>query len=386
MNAKPRRILMGPGPSNCHPDVLAAMAEPLVGHLDPEFIEIMDETQELLRRVMKTENRLTLPVSATGSAGMETCLCNLVEPGDAVLVCVNGVFGQRMADIVGRLGGKLETLESEWGRPVEPDAVRKALKKTKPKVVAVVHAETSTGVLSPLEDISPLVHDAGALLVADCVTSLGGCDVDADGWRLDAVYSGTQKCLSCPPGLAPVSFSPAAVEALEARETPVPSWYLDMSMVRDYWGSQRTYHHTAPVSMIYALRQALRLVVEEGLAARFARHERNHRALVAGLEAMGLSMLVEPPHRLTMLNAVRIPEGAGDQAVRGALLREHGIEIGGGLGPLTGQVWRIGLMGHSCRPENVFRLLDALEGILKAEGTDIRTGAREAAEAALAEA
>ncbi len=379
--AEIRRILLGPGPSNCHPSVLEAMSQPLLGHLDPDFLKIMDETQDLLRQVMRTQNRLTLPVSGTGSAGMEACLCNLIEPGDRVLVCINGVFGTRMADIVGRLGGELQTVEAEWGRPFEPDAVRKAVAAARPKVVAIVHAETSTGVRQPMEDVGRIVRDAGALLVVDAVTSLGGCAVETDAWGADALYSGTQKCLSCPPGLAPVTFGERALAALDARKSKVPSWYLDMTMVRKYWGSERTYHHTAPISMIYALNQALKVVMDEGLEARFWRHALNHRALVAGVEAMGLSMLVEEPYRLPMLNAVCIPEGADDKAVRATLLREHRIEIGGGLGPLAGKIWRIGLMGHSSQRDNVAALLRALEEILKAQGVAVRPGAVEAAEA-----
>jgi len=379
---EPRRILMGPGPSNCHPSVLEAMSQPLLGHLDPDFLAIMDETQTLLRQVMGTTNRLTLPVSGTGSAGMETCLCNLVEPGDRALVCINGVFGTRMADIVGRLGGELHTVEAEWGKPVDPQAVAAAVARVNPKVVAIVHAETSTGVLQPIEEISRIAHEAGALLLVDAVTSLGGAPVETDAWEIDAVYSGTQKCLSCPPGLAPVSFSERAVAALDARKSKVPSWYLDMSMVRKYWGSDRTYHHTAPISMIYALNQALKVIMDEGLQARFERHRLNHRALVAGVEAMGLSMLVEPAYRLPMLNAVRIPDGVDDRAVRAALLKKHRIEIGGGLGPLAGKIWRIGLMGHSCTQENVLRLLGALEEILNGSGAPVLTGGVEAAEAA----
>ncbi len=377
---EPKRVLMGPGPSNCHPSVLEALSEPLLGHLDPDFITIMDETQGMLRQVMKTENELTLPVSGTGSAGMETCLCNLIEPGDRVLVCINGVFGTRMADIVGRLGGELHTVEAEWGKAFELDAISQAVKESQPKVVCIVHAETSTGVLQPMSLLSGIVRGAGALLLVDTVTSLGGCNVDVDGWQLDAVYSGTQKCLSCPPGLAPVTLGPRALEAMDARKTKVPSWYLDMTMVRKYWGSDRVYHHTAPISMIYALNQALRVIVQEGLDERFARHDLNHRALVAGLEGMGLEMLVDERHRLPMLNAVMIPEGINDKTVRRSLLYEFNIEIGGGLGPLAGKVWRIGLMGHSCQPENVMLLLDALGTILKAEGAHVNPEAKTDAE------
>jgi len=377
----PHRILLGPGPSNCHPSVLQAMSRPMIGHLDPEFLKIMDETQALLRQVMKTSNRLTLPVSGTGSAGMETCLCNLVEPGDRVLVCVNGVFGTRMADIVERLRGELHTVQAEWGTAFEPEAVARAVSEVRPKLVAIVHAETSTGVLQPIEDISRIVHEAGALLLVDAVTSLGGAPVETDKWQVDALYSGTQKCLSCPPGLAPVTFGERAVAALDARKSRVTSWYLDMAMVRKYWGSERTYHHTAPISMIFALNQALKLVVAEGLEARFARHRLNQRALVAGIEAMGLSMLVKEAYRAPMLNAVRIPEGADDRAVRAALLQEHDIEIGGGLGPLAGKIWRVGLMGESSARENVVALLSALEKILKAQGVRVRRGAAKAAEA-----
>jgi alanine-glyoxylate transaminase/serine-glyoxylate transaminase/serine-pyruvate transaminase len=381
---KPARILMGPGPSNCDPSVLEAMTRPLLGHLDPEFLAIMDETQELLRRVMKTRNRLTLPVSGTGSAGMEACFVNLVEPGDRVLVCVNGVFGTRMADIVERIGGRLFTVEAEWGKPLDPTAVEAAARACLPKVLAVVHAETSTGVLQPIEPLGNIAREVGALFLVDVVTSLGGCNVDTDGWQVDAAYGGTQKCLSCPPGLAPLSFGSRALSALEARKTKVQSWYLDMTMVRKYWGTERTYHHTAPISMVYALNQALKLLIGEGLEARFKRHRLNHRALVAGLEALGLSMLVEAQYRAPMLNAVLIPEGVDDRKVRGTLLNDYNIEIGGGLGPLAGRTWRIGLMGSSCRPENVTLLLNVLERILKAHGVPNRSGAAAAAEAVYA--
>ncbi len=376
------RILMGPGPSNVSPRTLAALAAPCIGHLDPYFLSLMDETQHLLRGVFQTENPMTLPVSGTGSAGMETCFVNLVEPGDAVLVCVNGVFGTRMADIVERIGGRLFRVDAPWGKSVDPEAVQKAARAVKDlKVLAVVHAETSTGVRQPLEDLAAIAREAGALFLVDAVTSLGGMDVPVDAAGIDAVYSGTQKCLSCPPGLSPVSFGPAAVSAIDKRKTRSVSWYLDMSMVKDYWGANRKYHHTAPVNMIYALREALRIIAEEGLEARFARHRRHHRALVAGLEAMGLSMLVPESERLPMLNTVLIPEGVGDIRIRRGLLEGFGIEIGGGLGELAGKVWRVGLMGHSCTRRNVWLFLSALETVLAAEGFHPKGDARESAAA-----
>jgi alanine-glyoxylate transaminase/serine-glyoxylate transaminase/serine-pyruvate transaminase len=380
------RVLMGPGPSNVPPRVLQAMSAPCIGHLDPYFLSVMDETQRLLRFLFQTKNSLTIPVSGTGSAGMETCFVNLVERGEEVVVCVNGVFGTRMADIVSRVGGRLIRVEGEWGRAIDPETVRNAIRGRSPKLVAVVHAETSTGVCQPLEDIARIAREAGALFLVDMVTSLGGMEVSVDGLGIDAAYSGTQKCISCPPGLAPISFSDAAVKVLEERSTLVPSWYLDMSMVRAYWGAERKYHHTAPINMIYGLREALRIIGEEGIDARWARHRLNHRALVAGLEAMGLKMLVPESERLPMLNAVRIPEGASDTKVRKALLGEFGIEVGGGLGSLEGKVWRVGLMGHSSTKKNVFLFLSALETVLKAEGVKVHPGALEAASAVYGEA
>jgi alanine-glyoxylate transaminase/serine-glyoxylate transaminase/serine-pyruvate transaminase len=380
------RLLMGPGPSDVPARVLQAMAAPCIGHLDPYFLTTMNETQQLLRFLFQTTNPLTIPVSATGSAGMEACFVNLVESGDEVVVAVNGVFGTRMCDIVNRIGGKLVKVDCEWGRAVDPEAVSKAVKACSPKVVAVVNAETSTGAFTPLEDISSIAHDAGALFLVDCVTSLGGMDVAIDRVKIDAAYSGTQKCISCPPGLSPVTFSDAAVKALDKRKTPVVSWYLDFGMVRDYWGNERKYHHTAPINMIYAIREALRIIAEEGLEARFARHRLNHRALVAGLEAMGLSMLVPEKERLPMLNAVRIPDGINDLKVRKALLNDFAIEIGGGLGQFAGKVWRVGLMGHSCRRRNVVLFLSALESVLNAEGFKSRPGAVAAATAVYASA
>jgi alanine-glyoxylate transaminase/serine-glyoxylate transaminase/serine-pyruvate transaminase len=375
----PRRILMGPGPSDTHPRVLAALGAPTVGHLDPYFLQIMNETQAMLRQVFQTQNALTLAVSGTGSAGMETCVVNLIEPGDRMLVCVNGVFGGRMADVAGRAGAQVATIERPFGEVFSPDQVAEAVARVKPKVVGIVHAETSTGALQPLPEIARIVHGAGALLLADTVTSLGGTPVKVDEWQLDAVYSGTQKCLSCPPGLAPVTFSPRAVAAIDARTTKVASWYLDMTMVRNYWGQDRAYHHTAPINMNYALREALAVALEEGLEARFARHTRNHLALKAGLAALGVSYAVAEGIQLPMLNAVLIPAGVDDLKVRQQLLSEFGIEIGGGLGPMKGKTWRIGLMGETSTIRNVLLLLAALERCLGDQGCKVAPGAGVAA-------
>ena len=371
----PRRILMGPGPSDTHPRVLAALGAPTVGHLDPYFLQIMNETQAMLRQVFQTQNALTLAVSGTGSAGMETCVVNLIEPGDKILVCVNGVFGGRMADVAGRAGAQVTTIERPFGEVFAADQIAEAVARVKPKVVGIVHAETSTGALQPLPEIANIAHGAGALLLADTVTSLGGTPVKVDEWQLDAVYSGTQKCLSCPPGLAPVTFSPRAVAAIDARKTKVASWYLDMTMVRNYWGQDRAYHHTAPINMNYALREALSVALEEGLEARFVRHARNHLALKAGLAAMGLSYAVAEGIQLPMLNAVLIPSGVDDLKVRQQLLNEFGIEIGGGLGPMKGKTWRIGLMGETSTSRNVLLLLAALERCLGDQGGKCPPGA-----------
>ncbi len=354
---------MGPGPSPLHPRVLRAMATPLLGHLDPQFLEIMNELREMLKAVFRTENELTFAVSATGSAGMETCLVNLLEPRDEALVCVHGVFGGRMSDIVERCGAKLTRVEAPWGTAIAAAQVEKALKQSRPKLVAIVHAETSTGVLQPLEEISRLAREAGALFLVDAVTSLGGVDVRVDEWNIDAIYSGTQKCLSAPPGLSPVSFSPRALECIESRKTRVQSWYLDMTMVKKYWGSERAYHHTAPISLIYALRESLRIVLEEGLEARFARHRRCHELLREGLEELGFEFLVAPEVRLPNLNVVKIPAGIADAPARRRLLDEYNIEIGGGLGEFAGKYWRIGLMGASCTANHVNMLLAALKRI-----------------------
>lgn len=376
----PRRILMGPGPSDIPPRVLAALAAPTVGHLDPYFLRIMDETQSMLRQLFCTENRLTLAISGTGSAGMEACVVNLVEPGDRMIVGVNGVFGGRMADVARRAGAEVTTIERPFGEVFSPDEVAAAVKQHRPKVVGLVHAETSTGALQPIEEISRIVHEAGALLLIDCVTSLGGLPVEIDRWQVDAAYSGTQKCLSCPPGLAPVTFSARALEVIQNRKTKVASWYLDTTMLANYWSDRsRAYHHTAPINMNYALHEALRCVVEEGLPARHARHHRNHLALRAGLEALGMQYAVAEPYRLPMLNAVHIPSGVDDKAVRGRLLNEFGIEIGGGLGPMAGKTWRIGLMGETSQPRNVLLFLAALEACLQGQGCQVAPGAGVAA-------
>lgn len=372
----PERVLLGPGPSTVDSRVLRAMSRPLIGHLDPEFLEMMDETQQMLRQVMGTENRTTFAISGTGSAGMEASIVNLVEPGDRVVVAVAGVFGVRLAEQARRNGAEVVTVDSEWGTPVDPEAVAEAIAGGDTKVVAVVHAETSTGVLQPLERIIASARAHGALVVVDAVTSLGGHPVQLDDWGIDVCYSGTQKCLSCPPGLAPVSFNERALECVSARRTPVRSWYLDVGLLDGYWGQDRAYHHTAPISMAFALHEALSMVCEEGLEARHARHRRHHLALVAGLEAMGMSMQVEQPeHRLWSLNAVRVPEGVDEAAVRGDLLTRFGVEIGGGLGPLAGQIWRIGLMGASSTESNVLLVLAALEATLLRQGCESPPGA-----------
>ncbi len=355
------RYLMGPGPSDADARVLRAMATPLIGHLDPQFIQIMDEIKAMLRQVFRTGNELTFPVSATGSAGMETVLVNLLEPGDTAVVCINGVFGNRMADIVERCGARVVRVTAPWGKPIDAVEVRAALASCCPKLLAIVHAETSTGVLQPLEEISGLTHDSGALFVVDAVTSLGGVDVRVDDWGIDAIYSGTQKCLSAPPGLSPVTFSPAALECIEKRKVKPQSWYLDVGMVRNYWeGAKRTYHHTAPISANYALHEALRIVLEEGLEARFERHRRNHERLRDGLEELGFRFVVEPEYRLPQLNTVWLPDWLKDGPGRARLLEEYNIEVGGGLGDFAGKVWRIGLMGNSSTPNHVDMLLAAL--------------------------
>lgn len=360
----PARTLMGPGPSMADPRVLRAMMAPLVGHLDPYFLDIMEGVQSLLRYVFETENRLTVPVSGTGSAGMEAAIANMVEPDDAVLVCVKGFFSQRMAEMAGRYGGDVQTITRPWGEVFTPEEVREALEARPAKVVAIVHAETSTGVLQPLDDIAKIVHEQGGILVVDAVTSLGAVPVRVDEVGIDVAYSGSQKCLGCPPGLAPVTLNARAEEVLRQRKQPVANWYLDLSIVQKYWGPERSYHHTAPISANYALYEGLRIIAEDGLAARWARHRQNAELLWEGLGAMDLTMHVPPQHRLVPLTTVRVPDGVDEAQVRQRLLDEYNIEIGGGLGELKGKVWRIGLMGYSSRKENVVLLLGALERIL----------------------
>jgi len=341
--------------------VLAALGRPTIGHLDPAFLAILDRVQDRLRGVFGTANALTLPISGTGSAGMEACFANLIEDGDDVVIGVNGVFGTRMTEVASRLGANVVPVEASWGDVVAPGEIRRALERCKnPRLVAVIHAETSTGAWQPLEGVAAAAHDAGALLVVDTVTSLAGCTVDVDRWGIDASYSGTQKCIGCPPGLSPVTFSERALERVRSRRTKVRSWYLDLTLIGSYFGSGRVYHHTAPINMIYALEEALEMIFEEGLDARYARHAANHRALMAGLAVLDISGAVAPEIRLPMLNSVIVPSGVDERDVRRRLLERHGIEIGPGLGPLAGKVWRIGLMAESSRIENVRRLLAAL--------------------------
>jgi alanine-glyoxylate transaminase / serine-glyoxylate transaminase / serine-pyruvate transaminase len=370
----PHRILLGPGPSDVPPRVLKALATPLLGHLDPAFAAVMDETQELLRQVFQTNNKLTVAVSGTGTAGMETVVVNLIEPGDRMLVCIKGVFGARMKDIAERAGAVVTAIERPYGEVFDPAEVETAARKVRPKVIGIVHAETSTGAWQPVDDIAKIAHDAGALIAIDTVTSLGGVPVEIDRWDIDAVFSGSQKCLGAPPGLAPVSLGPRAVEALNQRKTKVQSFYLDLSMIQRYWGTDRFYHHTAPISMNFALREALALVAEEGLEARIARHALNGKALQTGVAALGLSLATVPGHRLPQLTCIKIPDGIDDLTVRRRLLNEWDIEIGGGLGPFKGLAWRIGLMGHSSQEKNVLLVLSALETCLADLGYPLEPG------------
>ncbi|MFB6121664.1 MAG: alanine--glyoxylate aminotransferase family protein [Halobacteriaceae archaeon] len=368
----PERTLMGPGPSDVHPRVLRAMSTPLVGHLDPAFIEVMDEVQDLLRYTFRTENEWTIPVSGTGSAAMEAAIGNLVEPGDTMLVPTNGYFGDRMASMARRAGGDVVRVEAPWGEPLDPAGVRRAFEEYDPDLFGFVHAETSTGVLQPsVPELTDIAHDHGALVVADTVTSIGGVEFRADAWDVDVAYAGPQKCLSCPPGASPLTLSDEAMEKVLARETDVRSWYLDLSLLEGYWGEERAYHHTAPITNVYALREALRLVAEEGIEERWARHRTIAGGLKAGVEAMGLEMNADDDYWLPSLNAVRVPDGVDDGAVIDHLIDEYDLEIASGLGDLEGDIFRIGCMGHSARKKNVAYLLAALGDALDRQGADV---------------
>ncbi|GMR05446.1 MAG: alanine--glyoxylate aminotransferase family protein [Gammaproteobacteria bacterium] len=370
------RTLMGPGPSDVHPRILSALGRPTIGHLDPEFVSMMDEVKGLLQYAFQTKNELTIPVSAPGSAGMETCFVNMIEPGDKVVVCQNGVFGGRMKENVERLGCIAIMVEDEWGKPVNPQKVEDALKaNADARVVAFVHAETSTGSASDVKTLCEIAHKHNCVTIVDTVTSLAGSELRVDDWGADAVYSGTQKCLSCTPGISPVTMSERAVEIIKNRKTRVQSWFLDLNLVMGYWGSgKRTYHHTAPINALYALHESLVMLRQEGLEKAWQRHKDNHLVLRAGLEAMGLEFIVEEKYRLPQLNSVTIPQGVDEALVRSRLLNEFNLEIGAGLGSLAGKVWRIGLMGYSSRAENIMLCLGALEAILSDIGANINTG------------
>ena len=357
-------MLFGPGPSDVAPSVLDAMARPVVGHLDPAFVALLDEIGSMLRTVFRTANPVTFAVSGTGSAGMEMALVNLLEPGDRAVIGVAGVFGERLAEIARRCGARVDTAGVEWGRAIDPQQIADMVRGDAVKLVALVHAETSTGVWQPVEEIARLAREAGALMVVDAVTSLAGIPVEVDGWGIDVCYSGTQKCLSVPPGLAPITFSPRAMDAIAARATPVPSWYLDVSLITKYWGAERVYHHTAPISMLYALHEGLRLVLAEGLEQRWRRHETLGTELHRRVQTMGFELLAAEGFRLPQLTTAALPGGADENTLRRRLLDEHDIEVGGGLGVFAGRAWRIGLMGESCRPEKLDRLTAAIEAVL----------------------
>jgi alanine-glyoxylate transaminase/serine-glyoxylate transaminase/serine-pyruvate transaminase len=379
----PQRNLLGPGPSNVNPRVYRAMMQPVIGYLDPTFIQVIDDTQRPLRTVFRTENDMTMAISGTGTCGMEAAVYNITEPGDNVIVCLNGFFGTRIADMAKRCGANVIPIEQEWGRIIEPDQVREALKSASGpvKAVMIVHGETSTGILQPLEEIARIAHENGALILADAVTSLAGCELLIDEWGIDICYSGTQKCLSAPPGMSPLTMSAAAMEVVQKRQTPPLSFYVDLQMLGRYWGggTTRMYHHTPPMSMLYALREGLRIVLEEGLEARIERHKRNARALQAGLEAMGLELHAQEGYRLPPLTTVRVPDGIEEMKLRRGILENHNIEVGGGIGQMQGQVLRIGLMGYGSTEPNVFALLFAIEQELLAQGYGLDKGAGVAA-------
>ena len=373
----PKRTLMGPGPSDVNPRVTGAMGAPTIGHLDPAFVGLMDEIKELLQYAFQTKNQLTIPISAPGSAGMESCFVNLLEPGDKAVVCQNGVFGGRMRENVERCGAEAIMVEDEWGKPVDPNKVEEALQAhPDAKLLAFVHAETSTGARSDAQTLSALAHKYDCLSLVDSVTGLAGVELDVDGWEIDAIYSGTQKCLSCPPGISPVSFGERAVKAIKNRKTKVQSWFLDMNLVMGYWDGKggRTYHHTAPVNSMYGLHESLVILKEIGLENSWAKHAFHHKALAAGIEAMGLGFVVDKEYRLPQLNSVTIPEGVEEAKVRAALLNNYNLEIGAGLGALAGKVWRIGLMGESCCKTNVLLCLGALDAVLTDMGAPINSG------------
>lgn len=373
----PQRILMGPGPSDVSPRVLEAMSRPTIGHLDPAFVSFMDEMKVLLKFAFQTDNELTMPVSAPGSAGMETCFVNLVEPGDKVIVCQNGVFGGRMRENVERCGGIAVMVQDDWGRAVDPQKLEDALKANPDaKIVAFVHAETSTGALSDAQTLVEIAHKHDCLTIVDAITSVGGIPVKVDEWKIDAIYTGTQKCLSCTPGLSPVSFSQNALEKIKNRKTKVQSWFMDLNLVMSYWGgaAKRAYHHTAPINALYGLHEALVILQDEGLHNAWARHHDNHLALRAGLEAMGLKFVVPEAERLPQLNAISVPEGVDESMVRAILLSDYNLEIGAGLGAMAGKVWRIGLMGHASSPGNVLLCLNALDDALGRLKAPIKRG------------
>lgn len=376
----PLRKLMGPGPLDIHPRVYRALTSPVIGHMDPAYFKILDQIGAGLRQVFQTQNQVTHATPGTGTSGMEACVANLMEPGDPVLVCVHGYFGDRVRLMAERQEAEVTVIEGEWGKPTDPQKVAEALKAKAYKVITVVHAETSTGVLQPMDDIVSLAKEHGVMILLDTVTSLGGVELKADEWGLDAAYSCSQKCIGCPPGLAPVTFSDRAVEAAKSRKHPIRSWYLDITLLEKYWGSTRMYHHTSSSTLNYALLEALLLIEEEGLQNRFERHLRNHRALVAGVEAMGLEMLVEAEYRLPTLNTIRVPEGIDEAKVRGYLLETFNLEIGAGLGALAGQVWRVGLMGYSSSAENVLFFLSAISRALALQDykTDLAAGSEAA--------